>query len=81
MTKDVKEMTADEIRERVLLLGFAETTTFHVVLQTTQRLTCQRERASLCVAAGTNKKWDDGRPFDADGKGTSDLDLTLVGKR
>jgi hypothetical protein len=27
----------------------------------------------------TNKKWEDGRPFDADGRGTSDLDVTLIG--
>ena len=27
----------------------------------------------------TGRKWEDGRPFDADGPGTSDLDLTLVG--
>ena len=29
----------------------------------------------------TNKRWDNGRPFDADGKGTSDLDVTLVGSK
>jgi hypothetical protein len=29
----------------------------------------------------TNKKWADGRPFDADGRGTSDLDVTLVGDK
>jgi hypothetical protein len=27
----------------------------------------------------TGKRWEDGAPFDADGPGTSDLDLTLVG--
>ena len=27
----------------------------------------------------TRRRWDDGAPFDADGPGTSDLDLTLVG--
>jgi hypothetical protein len=27
----------------------------------------------------TNKRWEDGKPFDADGRGTSDLDVTLVG--
>ena len=29
----------------------------------------------------TNKKWADGRPFDADGRGTSDLDVTLIGDK
>jgi hypothetical protein len=27
----------------------------------------------------TGVRWDDGAPFDADGPGTSDVDLTLVG--
>jgi hypothetical protein len=30
-------------------------------------------------SALTGKRWRDGAPFDADGPGTSDLDLTLVG--
>jgi hypothetical protein len=27
----------------------------------------------------TNKRWKDGKPFDADGRGSSDLDVTLIG--
>jgi hypothetical protein len=30
-------------------------------------------------SAVTGRRWKDGAPFDADGQGTSDLDLTLVG--
>ena len=30
-------------------------------------------------SAVTGTRWRDGAPFDADGPGTSDLDLTLVG--
>lgn len=30
-------------------------------------------------SAVTGRRWKDGAPFDADGPGTSDLDLTLVG--
>jgi hypothetical protein len=30
-------------------------------------------------SAVTGRRWDDGAPFDAEGPGTSDLDLTLVG--
>ena len=29
----------------------------------------------------TNKRWEDGRPFDAEGRGTSDLDVTLIGDK
>jgi hypothetical protein len=35
--------------------------------------------AVLRGSAVTGKRHDDGAPFDADGPGTSDLDLTLVG--
>ena len=30
-------------------------------------------------SAVTGQRWKDGAPFDADGPGTSDLDLTLIG--
>jgi hypothetical protein len=36
---------------------------------------------ALRGSAVTNKKWTDGRPFDADGRGTSDLDVTLIGDK
>ena len=44
---------------------------------------CKRLKADLPAGTGvalrgsvvTNKKWEDGRPFDADGEGTSDLIL------
>ena len=32
-------------------------------------------------SAVTGKRWHDGAPFDAEGPGTSDLDLTLVGNK
>ena len=35
--------------------------------------------AVLRGSAVTGVRWKDGAPFDADGPGTSDLDLTLVG--
>jgi hypothetical protein len=35
--------------------------------------------AVLRGSALTGRRWRDGAPFDADGPGTSDLDLTLVG--
>jgi hypothetical protein len=36
-------------------------------------------RVILRGSAVTGTRWRDGAPFDADGEGTSDLDLTLVG--
>ena len=80
MVKDVKEMNEQEIRERVLLLGFGGDQGLFMSF-------CKRLQADLPPGTGvtlrgsvvTNKRWDDGRPLDADGKGTSDLDVTLVG--
>ena len=41
---------------------------------------CRRARRSSCAAARSpGWRWKDDAPFDADGPGTSDLDLTLVG--
>jgi len=82
MTKDVKEMTEQEIRERVLLLGFGGDQRLYMSF-------CKRLKADLPQGTGvalrgsvvTNKKYEDGRPFDADGVGTSDLDVTLVGTK
>ena len=36
-------------------------------------------RVILRGSSVTGRRWSDGAPFDADGPGTSDLDLTLVG--
>lgn len=48
---------------------------------------CERVRAAVPEGTGvvlrgsavTGERWGDGAPFDAEGPGTSDLDLTLVG--
>src|ERR1044071_2816141 len=37
--------------------------------------------AVLRGSAVTGHRWEDGAPFDADGPGSSDLDVTLVGGR
>jgi hypothetical protein len=80
MTDDLKEMTDEEIRARIIRLGFdGDQRRFDEF--------CAKLRAELPKGTGvvlrgsalTNERWEDGRPFDADGKGTSDLDVTLVG--
>lgn len=82
VAKDVKEMTEEEIRERIIRLGFDGDE---------QRLEefCAECRRGLPEGTGvvlrgsvvTAERWEDGSPFDADGKGTSDLDVTLVGDK
>lgn len=80
MVRDVKEMTDEEIRARVIRLGFGGDA---------ERLEefCHVCRAGLPQGTGvvlrgsviTAERWEDGAPFDARGEGTSDLDVTLVG--
>lgn len=82
MAKDVKEMSEPEIRARVLLLGFGGDQ--RLFMSFTKRLQADLPKGTGVALRGsvvTNKRWEDGRPFDADGKGTSDLDVTLVGNR
>ncbi len=82
MTKDVKEMTEQEIRARVLLLGFGGDELLFMAFR--KRLQADLPEGTGVALRGsvvTNKRWQDGRPFDAEGKGTSDLDVTLVGKK
>ena len=82
MTKDVKEMTEEEIRDRIIRLGFGGD-------PCRLKAFCEKLRAELPKGTGvalrgsvvTNERWEDGEPFDADGHGTSDLDLTLIGDK
>ena len=82
MAKDVKEMSEQEIRERVLLLGFGGDQRLFMAFR--KRLQADLPKGTGVALRGsvvTNKRWEDERPFDAGGKGTSDLDVTLVGNK
>jgi hypothetical protein len=80
MPKDVKEMTDEEIVERIVRLGFGgDRQRFEAF--------CEKMRVGLPSGTGvalrgsviTDERWEDGEPFDADGHGSSDLDVTLIG--
>jgi len=82
MAKEVKEMTVQEIRARILLLGFGGDERLFMAFR--KRLQADLPEGTGIALRGsvvTNKRWEDGRPFDADGRGTSDLDVTLVGNK
>lgn len=78
--KVVGGMSEAEMRERVITLAFdSDPRRFEefceIVGEAIPPDTCVVLRGSSV----TGVRYDDGAPFDADGPGTSDLDLTLVG--
>jgi hypothetical protein len=75
-----RDLTDEEKRRNVLQLAFGGSEErFAAFVQTIRDETPPGTGAVLRGSAVTGVRWDDGAPFDADGPGTSDLDLTLVG--
>ena len=75
-----EELTSEQKRANVVRLAFGGSRQkfdefVEVVRQAIPPGTCVVLRGS----AVTGERWKDAAPFDADGPGTSDLDLTLVG--
>ena len=75
-------MSDEQIEQRIIRLAFdGDALRFKEF--------CAKLRAGLPEGTGvalrgsvvTNKRWEDGEPFDADGRGTSDLDVTLIGAK
>lgn len=73
-------LTAAEKRQNVINCGFGGDEAKYNEFVEILRANIPPETAVIlrgsCV---TGERWRDGQPFDADGPGTSDLDLTLVG--
>jgi hypothetical protein len=66
--------------ERVVRLGFAgDTGKFETFVDALREALPKGTGVVLRGSAVTGTRWADGQRFDADGPGTSDLDLTLVG--
>ena len=80
MANYVNKMSDEENRDRVTTLAFdGDKLRF--------REFCKKLEAGLPAGTGvalrgsvvTNERWEDGTPFDSGGRGTSDLDVTLIG--
>ena len=77
---DERELTDAEKRANVLRLAFADDEEkFEAFLRVIRQEIPQGTGVVLRGSAVTGQRWNDGARFDADGVGTSDLDLTLVG--
>jgi hypothetical protein len=81
-TKDVKEMNDEQVEQRIIRLAFDGDALRY-------REFCAKLKAGLPEGTSvalrgsviTNKRWQDGGPFDGEGRGSSDLDVTLVGSK
>ena len=74
------DLTSDEVRERVVRLAFGgDQARYDEFLRVLRETIPPDVAIVLRGSAVTGTRWEDGAPFDADGPGTSDLDLTLVG--
>ena len=78
--RDPREMQPDEVRERIIALGFGgDRARWEEFVRAVRQATPPDVTIILRGSAVTGQRWADGSPFDADGPGTSDLDLTFVG--
>ena len=82
MTKDAYEMNDTEIRARIVTLGFQNDERLFIAFY--RKLQQGLPEGTGIVLRGsivTNKRHEDGTPFDSQGAGTSDIDVTLVGNK
>lgn len=80
MTKDAYQMDENEIRSRIVTLAFGgDERNFIAFYRKLQEGLPEGTGIVLRGSVITNKRHEDGAPFDSQGKGTSDLDVTLVG--
>jgi len=73
-------LTETDKRENVIRLAFrGNKAEYDAFCHAVEEVVPPGTTVILRGSAVTGSRWKDGAPFDADGPGTSDLDLTLVG--
>jgi hypothetical protein len=74
------ELSNEEKRDNVIRLAFGGSEErFNEFVEVVRQAIPPGTGVVLRGSAVTGERWKDGAPFDSDGPGTSDLDLTLVG--
>lgn len=82
MPKDAYEMDESELRSRIITLAFGgDERLFIAFYRKLQQGLPEGTGIVLRGSVVTNKRHEDGTPFDSLGQGTSDLDVTLVGSK
>lgn len=79
-TAEVRDLPDAAVRARVIRLGFGgDAGRFDAFVRALRDALPPDVTVLLRGSAVVGRRWADGAPFDADGPGTSDLDLALVG--
>lgn len=74
------DLPDEAVRDRIVRLAFAgDRGRYDQFVDAIREVIPPEVKVVLRGSAVTALRWVDGEPFDADGPGTSDLDLTLVG--
>ena len=77
---DTDNLSDDAVRARIVRLAFGgDERRWTSFVEAVREATPPDVTVVLRGSAVTGTRWADGAPFDADGPGTSDLDLTFVG--
>jgi len=82
MPKDAHEMSENELHSRIVTLAFGGDERLFIAFY--RKLQQGLPAGTGIVLRGsvvTNQRHEDSAPFDSKGKGTSDLDVTLVGNK
>lgn len=80
MSVDAKAMSDAEILERIIELGFdGDPTLYQSFCECLKSGLPENTGVALRGSVITDERYEDGKPFDANGEGTSDLDVTLIG--
>ena len=77
---EVRQESNDELGERVIRLAFGgDRERYDRFVSTLREAIPPDVSVILRGSAVTGNRWEDGAAFDADGPGSSDLDLTMIG--
>ena len=75
-------MTDDKSEERIIRLAFdGDALKFREFVAKLKAGLPAGTGVALRGSVITNKRWEDGQPFDSEGRGSSDLDVTLIGSK
>ena len=75
-------MDDEQVEERIIRLAFdGDALRYREFLAKLKAGLPEGTGVALRGSVVTNKRWEDGKPFDANGRGSSDLDVTLIGAK